>query len=125
MKFSSVGIGGGIDGIQHLYLQDSSFGHSVHGIVGGWLQTGLQVKFQDRAGGNADGRNGWTLRISDTREQADGAKKRNQGTMHGLGLSCSENKGDDNFKFARRVGQREKQQAVANRSTGITNRRPI
>ena len=87
MKFSSVGIGGGIDGIQHLYLQDSSFGQSVHGIVGGWLQTGLQVKFQDRAGGDADRSNVWTLRIGDAREQADGAQNRNQGTMHGLGLS--------------------------------------
>ncbi len=90
-KLSAVAIGCGIDGIEHFYLQDRSFGQGIYRIRGHWMKTGLQVKFQNGPCGDSNGRNGCILSRSGTCRKTDGAHNSSEGMAHGLGLSSSEN----------------------------------
>ena len=87
VKPSAVTIHARINGVQDSYLQDRSFGQGVQRISGRWIETGLQVKIQNRPGGDSNRRNGRTLAMCGTRKQTDEAQKRKGVTMHELGLS--------------------------------------
>jgi len=66
------------------------------------------VKLQNRARGDTNGGNIWTLSRSGTRKQTDGTQNHSEGMAHGLGLSPSEKqKQRNNSKFAQGCGQRE------------------
>jgi len=59
------------------------------------------VKLQNRARGDTNGGNIWTLSRSGTRKQTDGTQNHSEGMAHGLGLSPSEKqKQRNNSKIA-------------------------
>lgn len=119
VKFGAVAIDRRIDGIEHSHFQDCAFGKGIQCISGRWIETGLQMKLQDSAGGNSHWRNSWSLRMSGSRKQTEETQNCSEGMAHGLGLSSSEKREQhNNSRFARRDGQRESRQRVANSLRG-------
>src|SRR5258708_24495317 len=90
VKLGTVAIHRRIDGIQDFNLQDCSFRQGVERIPARRIETSLQVKVENCSSGNSNRRGDRTPAMGGTGNHSDETQNSNQGTMHGLDLSSSE-----------------------------------
>ena len=86
MKPGAIAVHVRIKRVEHLNLQNCTFGQSGYGVSGGRMKTCLHVKLENCPGCDSKWRNAWRLAVSGIRQETDGAQNHNQETRHhGLG----------------------------------------
>lgn len=85
-KFGAVAIYGGVDGVEHFYVESGAFGQRVERISGDGMQARLQMEGEDCAGGDVERFDAGGLGLRVSGGHADETQNNCGKTIHGLGL---------------------------------------